>query len=97
MHADILASITESPVSVAALGMASSTRGLSLRFPRFIRVRDDKSIETASSPSFLVDIWRSQQGKKSSSGGKDEGELLDAKIEDSDLELSESDDSGGAD
>ncbi|KJA20726.1 hypothetical protein HYPSUDRAFT_42794 [Hypholoma sublateritium FD-334 SS-4] len=91
------ADITESPVSVAALGMASSTRGLSLRFPRFIRVREDKSIETASSPSFLVDIWKNQQGKKTSLGGKDEGELLDAEIEESDLELSESDDFGGAD
>lgn len=94
-----LDSITESPVSVAALGMASSTRGLSLRFPRFIRVREDKSIEIASSPSFLIDIWKNQQGKKTSSGGKDEGELLDAEIDESDLELSDSSDSesNGAD
>jgi len=74
-------SITESPVSVAALGLASSTRGLSLRFPRFIKVRDDKFIEEANTPSYLVDMWRSQQGKGKNHTGNDEGDLIDAEAE----------------
>lgn len=95
--ANIPSSITESPVSMAAHGMVSSSRGLSLRFPRFIKVRDDKSVELASSPSSLVDIWRSQQGKAKTLGGRDEGELLDAEIEVSDVLLSESAEENGSD
>jgi DNA ligase-1 len=75
-------SITESPVSVAALGLASLTRGLSLRFPRFIKVRDDKSIEEANTPSYLAEMWRSQQGKgKKNQAGNDDGDLIDAEAE----------------
>ncbi len=78
-------SITLSPVSVAALGLVSESRGLSLRFPRFIRVRDDKgqNVEQASSPEFLANMWKSQQGKGKDTKGNDDGELLD------DLEESE--------
>ncbi|KAG8962030.1 hypothetical protein FRC03_004669 [Tulasnella sp. 419] len=36
------ADITLSPRSTAALGLISDKRGLSIRFPRFIRIRDDK-------------------------------------------------------
>ncbi|KAF9568040.1 DNA ligase [Agrocybe pediades] len=70
------ADITESPVSIAAQGLVSDSRGLSLRFPRFIRVKDDKGIEQASNPAFLVDMWRNQQGKRNDAGN-DEGDLVD--------------------
>ncbi|KAF5322738.1 hypothetical protein D9619_002019 [Psilocybe cf. subviscida] len=84
------ADITESPVSPAALGLTSSSRGLSIRFPRFIRTREDKGIEQASTPVFLVDIWRSQQGKpKASRGGNDEGDLINVVEGDSDGEIGE--------
>jgi DNA ligase 1 len=59
----LLASITVSPVSTAAQGLVSASKGLSLRFPRFIRVREDKAIENASTPEFLAGLWRSQQRK----------------------------------
>lgn len=42
------ADLTLSPVYTAAAGLVSAERGLSLRFPRFIKVREDKSIEQAS-------------------------------------------------
>lgn len=79
-----LLSITESPVSIAAHGIVSSSRGLSLRFPRFIRTRDDKHIEMANTPLFLADIWRSQQGKTDM--GNDDGELIDVQAESSEAE-----------
>ncbi|EJD52578.1 ATP-dependent DNA ligase [Auricularia subglabra TFB-10046 SS5] len=69
------ADITLSPVSVAAYGLVSSERGLSLRFPRFIRLRDDKSVEHASEPETLVRMWKSQE--RTTKGGADEGDLVD--------------------
>jgi DNA ligase-1 len=69
-------SVTLSPVSVAALGLVSEQRGLSLRFPRFIRICDDKALEQASTPSFLAKMWSSQNGRKDR-GGVDDFELMD--------------------
>ena len=57
------ASITISPTSVAALGLANPSRGLSLRFPRFIKVREDKNVMQASTPQFLADLWRKQDDR----------------------------------
>ncbi|KAG9080319.1 hypothetical protein FS749_008052, partial [Ceratobasidium sp. UAMH 11750] len=72
------ADITLSPVSQAAKGLVTGDRGLSLRFPRFMRVREDKALTDASGPDFLAGLWRKQEGK---GGGADEGELVDAELE----------------
>lgn len=48
------ADITLSPTYTAALGLVSDERGLSLRFPRFLRKREDKSVDEASTPQFLA-------------------------------------------
>jgi len=81
------ADVTLSPVSVAALGLVSDSRGLSLRFPRFIKVRADKTLEEASNPQFLAKMWQDQQGKVANSGA-DDGDLVDVEeveeVEDSD-------------
>ncbi|EPQ27854.1 uncharacterized protein PFL1_04598 [Pseudozyma flocculosa PF-1] len=55
------ADITLSPNYTAALGLVSEERGLSIRFPRFIKRRDDKGVEQASSPHQLAAIYRDQQ------------------------------------
>lgn len=54
-------------------------KGLSLRFPRFIRIREDKSVEITSTPAFVVRLWLSQERKGQSAvmGGVDEGDLID--------------------
>ncbi|KAJ3535503.1 hypothetical protein NMY22_g6460 [Coprinellus aureogranulatus] len=80
------ADITESPVSVAAQGLVSETRGLSLRFPRFIKAREDKGIEQASTPRFLASLWRKQQKTAAGRGGVDDGDLIDVDIEESDVD-----------
>jgi len=74
------ADITLSPVSVAAMGIISPERGLSLRFPRFIRLREDKKIEDASTPEFLAGLWRTQENRGQAKGGADEGDLVDGEL-----------------
>ncbi|PPQ99454.1 hypothetical protein CVT24_005261 [Panaeolus cyanescens] len=91
------ADITESPVSVAAQRLISSGRGLSLRFPRFIRVREDKRTEDANTPAFLVDIWKNQNGETGKIPADEDGDLIDADFANSDYsgeqELDELEDS----
>ncbi|CAE6404605.1 unnamed protein product [Rhizoctonia solani] len=72
------ADITLSPTSQASKGLVAQDRGLSLRFPRFIRVREDKALNDASTPEFLAGLWRKQGGR---GGGADEGDLVDASSE----------------
>ncbi|EER26340.1 ATP-dependent DNA ligase, putative [Coccidioides posadasii C735 delta SOWgp] len=62
------ADITLSPTYTAAIGMASEERGLSLRFPRFLRVREDKTIEDASTSSTLAELWKKQMARLQSEG-----------------------------
>lgn len=57
------ADITLSPTYTAAMGLVSEERGLSLRFPRFLRVREDKGIEEASTTDFLAQLYRKQEAK----------------------------------
>lgn len=57
------ADISLSPTYTAAIGLVSDERGLSLRFPRFLRKRDDKSLEEASTNDFLAGLWRKQEAK----------------------------------
>lgn len=69
--------------------MVSSSRGLSLRFPRFIKTREDKSLEQASTVEFLAQMWEGQQEQsKAAQGGTDDGDLVDVEP-DTDLEDAE--------
>lgn len=67
------ADITLSPTYTAAIGLASEERGLSLRFPRFLKKREDKSIEEASTNEFLVNLWRKQEAKAVTTGNGEGG------------------------
>ncbi len=75
------ADITLSPTYTAAIGLVSDERGLSLRFPRFLKKRDDKSIEEASTNDFLAGLWRKQEAKAPQAAAADTG------LEDDDEEL----------
>lgn len=66
------ADITLSPTYTAAIGLVSEERGLSLRFPRFLRVREDKSIDEASTSDYLALLWR-KQGEKAGVEGVEQG------------------------
>ncbi|KAL1695532.1 ATP-dependent DNA ligase [Schizophyllum commune] len=82
--------ITVSPVSVAAKGLVSDSRGLSLRFPRYIKTREDKGIEEATTASQVARMYQQQQARGIDGGGNDEGDLLDVDVDEEDEEHSDS-------
>ncbi|KAH7085517.1 hypothetical protein BKA63DRAFT_19373 [Paraphoma chrysanthemicola] len=73
------ADLTLSPTYTAAIGLVSDERGLSTRFPRFLKVREDKSIEEATEAEELATLYRKQESK---APRKDEGAGAEAVEED---------------
>lgn len=67
------ADITLSPVYTAAIGLVSEDRGLSMRFPRFLKKREDKGIEEASTSEFLAGLYR-KQGEKAAAVAPAQGD-----------------------
>ena len=47
-----------SPVHRAAIGSVDDSRGIGLRFPRFVRIRDDKGLEDATTASDIAALYR---------------------------------------
>jgi DNA ligase 1 len=77
------ADITLSPTYTAAIGLVSEERGLSMRFPRFLRVRLDKGIDEASTSDFLASLYRKQEAKAQANGHQNEiGDLGDDLVDD---------------
>ncbi|KAL8972492.1 MAG: hypothetical protein Q9183_000522 [Haloplaca sp. 2 TL-2023] len=70
------ADITKSPTYLAAIGLVSEERGLSMRFPRFLKVREDKGMDEASTSDFLAELWRKQEAK-GPAGDKAEAEHVE--------------------
>lgn len=58
------ADLTLSPVYKAAYGSAQPGKGISLRFPRFERKRDDKNISQATTASQVLDMYFNQDQMK---------------------------------
>mmetsp|Transcript_11931 Transcript_11931/g.38151 ORF Transcript_11931/g.38151 Transcript_11931/m.38151 type:complete len:638 (+) Transcript_11931:39-1952(+) len=54
------ADLSLSSVHRGGVGKVDDVRGIGLRFPRFLRIREDKDVEDATSADQVVDMYRSQ-------------------------------------
>ena len=75
------ADITKSPTYLAAIGLVDEERGLSMRFPRFLKVREDKSIDEASTADFLAELWFKQEAKGKRTA-VDDGDIIEEAFDD---------------
>jgi len=57
------ADLTLSPKHMAGKGLNGLDKGVSLRFPRIVRIREDKTVEQASQPSDIMNLYNAQKLK----------------------------------
>lgn len=56
----LCADLSLSPVYKSAIDITGNNRGISLRFPRMIRIRDDKDYSMATSSEQILEMYQSQ-------------------------------------
>jgi DNA ligase-1 len=65
------ADFSVSPVHTGAIGHVHDSKGIGLRFPRFIRIRDDKNPEQATTAEQVSQMFRNQKITHTAQGDDD--------------------------
>jgi DNA ligase-1 len=63
------ADLSISPVHTGAMGIKADGKGIGLRFPRFLRIREDKSPEESTGPDQIVEMFEAQASVSKDGGG----------------------------
>merc|ERR1711953_293746 len=66
------ADLSISPVHTSAMGQKADGKGIGLRFPRFLRIRDDKPPEESTGADQIVDMYEAQASVGGNDGGDDD-------------------------
>ncbi|CAK4630712.1 hypothetical protein LEN26_008240 [Aphanomyces euteiches] len=70
------ADLSISPKYTTAIGLVSKDKGISLRFPRFIRLRDDKTPAQATTAAQVADLYRAQGLNTTGDDDNEDDDLL---------------------